>query len=96
MEFDNSYISKLYDGQINPLETLVIKTNEFKECERKIKSINNELKEILTEEQYKKIEQLAEHYNFKSAQYADKGFEEGFKHGVILMTSVFKATTEGE
>ena len=65
MKFDNSYISRLYDGQINPMETLIIKTKEYKECENRIKSLEEELKELLTEEANKKIDLLSEICNEK-------------------------------
>ena len=94
MEYDkNSYITKLYDGQIIPHEKLFINTKEYRENERKIKTIEKELKEILTEDDYKKIELLSEYCNFKCACNVSRSFEEGFKHGVKLMTSVF---SEGE
>ncbi len=96
MEFENSYINRLYDGQINPMETVLARTKAYTECENKIESLEDELKGLLTEEAYKKIELLSEIYNDKCGCFAEKGFEVGFKHGIMLMTSVFKTTTEDE
>ena len=54
MEFDKSYIRKLYAAEINPMEDLLIETNKYKEYEAKIESTMNELKELVDAGTYKK------------------------------------------
>ena len=81
MEFDKSYIRKLYAAEINPMEDLMIETNKYKEYEAKIESSMNELKNSVDDSTFKKITQLTEHYG-------EYYFIEGVKHGFKLSKSI--------
>ena len=88
MEFDKSYIRKLYAAEINPMEDLMIETNKYKEYEAKIESSMNELKNSVDDSTFKKITQLTEHYNAQCFHFGEYYFIEGVKHGFKLSKSI--------
>ena len=96
MEFKDTYINDLYSGQISYMENLRIESKEYKEKKAILKSLYNELEETLSEKEFKKIVQIYETYNSVMGDYGEVCFRDGFKHGVYLMTSVFKPDKKDE
>lgn len=88
MEFEKSYIRKLYAAEINPMEDLMIETKKFKMYEDEIESSMNELKELVDDITFKKIIKLTEAYNAQSFHFGEYYFVEGVKHGFKLLSSI--------
>lgn len=84
-----SVISKLYNGEIFPAETAVSTDNRYRSSVDKVGQEIEELQEILTREQYKKLEHMldmnAEIINMENqALYA-----EGIRFGIELMIEIY-------
>lgn len=91
MDLEKTYINKLYSGQVYPFESIAITTKEYKKHFNNVHSLKEKLKALVDDEVYEKIVLLADEYTAILSYHDDKFFEEGFKHGVKLMTSVLKS-----
>ncbi len=85
-----SVISKLYNGEIFPAETVVPTDSGYRSSVNKVGQEIEELQEVLTGEQYKKLEHMmdmnAEIVNMENrAVYA-----EGIRFGIELMIEIYR------
>ena len=83
-----SIISKLYDGEIFPAETVVPATDEYRTITYKMGKSIDELQEVLTAEQNKKLEHMLD-MNVAMTDMENRAiYAEGIRFGIELMIEI--------
>lgn len=85
-----SVISELYNGEISPVETETPRDKKYRRTVNKVGQEIEELEEILTKEQCKKLEHMmdmnAEIFNMENRAV----FAEGLRLGILLMVEIHR------
>ena len=85
-----SVINELYNGEIFPVETETFKDEKYRRTVNKVGHEIEELEELLTKEQYKKLEHMmdmnAEIFNMENRAV----FAEGLRLGILLMVEIHR------
>ena len=85
-----SVINELYNGEIFPVETETFKDEKYRRTVNKVGHEIEELEELLTKEQYKKLEHMmdmnAEIFNMENRAI----FAEGLRLGILLMVEIHR------
>ena len=85
-----SVISKLYNGEIFPAETVVPTDSGYRSRVNKVGQEINGLQEVLTREQYKKLENVMD-MNAEIVNMENKAiYAEGIRFGIELMIEVYR------
>ncbi len=80
-----SVIDKLYDGKIFPAETVVPATDDYRAATHKASKLMDELQEVLTAEQNKKLEDMID-LNMEIIDMENRAiYAEGIRFGIELM-----------
>ena len=84
-----SVISELYNGEIFPVETETLKDEKYRRTVNKVGHEIEEFEELLTKEQYAKLEHMmdmnAEIFNMENRAV----FAEGLRLGILLMVEIY-------
>lgn len=84
-----SILQGLYDGEIFPDELIVPKGNPYRSVNNTIGTEKEYIKSKLSEEAYKRFEELDDLYRQSSSIEAEASFIYGFRLGAMLMIEVF-------
>ncbi len=84
-----SILNELYYGRIVPWERGIPKTPEYKEANKDINKEKAFFKQILSEEEYKRLEVLENMYTNTSDIESADAFSYGFRLGLLIMIDVF-------
>ena len=85
-----SVISKLYNGEIFPAETVVPTDSGYRSSVNKVGQEINGLQEVLTREQYKKLENVMD-MNAEIVNMENKAiYAEGIRFGIERMIEVYR------
>lgn len=85
-----SVISKLYNGEIFPAETVVPTDSGYRSNVNKVGQEINGLQEVLTREQYEKLENVMD-MNAEIVNMENKAiYAEGIRFGIELMIEVYR------
>ena len=85
-----SVINELYNGEIFPVETEALKDEKYWRTVNKVGHEIEEFEELLTKEQYVKLEHMldmnAEIFNMENRAV----FAEGLRLGILLMVEIYR------
>ena len=85
-----SVISELYNGEIFPVEIETPRDEKYRRTVNRVGQEIEELEELLTKEQYKKLEYMmdmnAEIFNMENRAV----FAEGLRLGILLMVEIYR------
>ena len=85
-----SVINELYNGEISPVETETPRDEKYRCTVNRVGQEIEELEELLTKEQYKKLEHMmdmnAEIFNMENRAV----FAEGLRLGILLMVEIYR------
>ena len=85
-----SVISELYYGEISPVETEAPRDEKYRRTVNMVVREIEEFEELLTKEQYKKLEHMmdmnAEIFNMENRAV----FAEGLRLGILLMVEIYR------
>ena len=85
-----SVINELYNGEISPVETETSRDEKYRRTVNRVGHEIEELEELLTKEQYKKLEHMmdmnAEIFNMENRAV----FAEGLRLGILLMVEIYR------
>lgn len=85
-----SVISELYNGEIFPVETETFKDEKYRRTVNRVGREIEEFEELLTKEQYAKLEHMmdmnAEIFNMENRAV----FAEGLRLGILLMVEIYR------
>ena len=84
-----SMLQELYYGNISPWERKCIRTHEYKTLTKKMESIVEYFKNLLSPEEYAKLAEMQEVQSKLSIMDELDLFEYAFRTGVLLMVDVF-------
>lgn len=84
-----SFLQKLYGGEIFPFETVNCMTLEHKELNHKIMEEKIHLKSILSDEEWRRYEDLENLQAEHTSAYGYENFAYGFRLGAALMIESF-------
>ena len=84
-----SMLQELYYGNISPWERKRIRTHEYKTLTKKMESIVEYFKNLLSLEEYAKLAEMQEVQSKRSIMDELDLFEYAFRTGVLLMVDVF-------
>lgn len=85
-----SVINELYNSEISPVETEMPRNEKYRCAVNRVGQEIEELEELLTKEQYKKLEHMmdmnAEIFNMENRAV----FAEGLRLGILLMVEIYR------
>lgn len=82
-------IEKIYNGQIYPAETVIPKSREFQEKEEAIHQSMTYFEQILSKEDYARLETLCDYYADCEYFQSQEHFKDGLVMGILLMNEVY-------
>ena len=84
-----SILNDLYYGRINPWERPCVCTHEFKEISKKIIGIEGYFRNLLSPEEFARLEELLELRGQAESIEIANVFEYAFRTGALMMIDVF-------
>lgn len=85
-----SVINELYNGEIFPVETETLKDEKYRRIVNRVGHEIEELEELLTKEQYKKLEHMMD-MNAEICSMENRAvFAEGLRLGILLMVEIYR------
>lgn len=87
-------LEELYEGNIYPDEFIIPKNPEYRPLNQKISDTIKTLKERLSEDDYKQLEELLDMRCETSTQDAAASFLYGFKLGAVILIEVLTGKEE--
>lgn len=89
-------LKQLYNGEIYPSEIINCKDPQYRELSHKISDETEYFKKTLSPEDWKRLEQLDDMIDDRSAACSYENFSYGFRLGMGLMIEVFTDRNENK
>ncbi len=83
-----SILRRLYNGEINPYESISVTSKEYNEVNGKIQAEKGYFKQHMSEDDFERLIGLENLYTDASGMETEKAFGEGFGLGLLLMVEV--------
>lgn len=90
-----SILEELYRGNLNPQEQMVPTIPEYRLLNRKISYLMEELKQRLSEDDFKAIEEILDLNGESNSMLTSEAFVQGFRMGALMMMEVFCGEGKG-
>lgn len=89
-----SILEELYNGNINPSETMIPTNPNFRPVTGRISNAMDNWKDKLSPEDFKKLEALLDLFTEADCMEISEAFTGGFKLGALIMMEVLAGNTD--
>lgn len=83
-------LEAIFNGEIYPAETVVPKSEKFREAGQAIADIMRYFEQTLSKEDYTKLDKLNDNFADCQTMQTEEHFKYGFTMGVLLMKEIYE------